>query len=327
MVYPKIEVLENEKEKPFIVVGTPSVHFHPSIEVGTAGTTTAAIYSLYDELVSNYPQWIKRGEDLGTASDGVSIIRSYVVMNMTNAVYHVDSYGDENNYWNSEEYGYNYRKVLLNSGTHGSEPSAVWGLYYFIKSVVESNEGWACYIKSNLEIHIIPVLNPWGLDNSNRLNSLSQNINRNFPSSACIESNLFKTYATELQPFCFLDCHSVDIVGEGGFLGYVGVRQDHPNIGLMMRLANNAIALCQDEWDGLAQALNITTKPYMFGCLGTVYEGAVAWMVDNITLNAFVIEGPTLNPATNPQGKPVAKIHVDLLSNLIPMMMNLDRIQ
>ena len=305
-----------EEEKPKFTIGSTEIYHHPAIEGGTtAGTTTAGMYELYDALVTAYPQWFARLEDIGTSSNNVGI-RCYRIRNNENAVWTLGHYN--NNVWDNY---YAYRKFLINGGTHGDERSAVWGVYYFVKTLLESDDNWAMFIKSNIEIHIIPILNPYGVDNNQRRNANNVDINRQFSNNTCVETEALKNYATSLKPFAFLDCHNVS-KDDGNYLGYIGTKDTHPNIGMMMRLANAMIALCQDDWSDLATAGGVLTRPYVYGCLGQNYTAAVAWIVNNVTRNAFVLEGLNVGSSST-NGKPMAKLHIDMLANLIPLLMKI----
>lgn len=70
--------------------------------------------------------------------------------------------------------------VLLTSGIHGNEQTAVMGLYNFIKSVITDTEGVAKTLRNAVQWKIVPVCNPGGYNDNTRLNRHSVNINRNF---------------------------------------------------------------------------------------------------------------------------------------------------
>lgn len=56
------------------------------------------------------------------------------------------------------------RTILITSGLHSYEISAQFGLAYFIKGVYDDNqtdEGLN-YIRNNVRVKVIPILNPWG---------------------------------------------------------------------------------------------------------------------------------------------------------------------
>lgn len=73
-------------------------------------------------------------------------------------------------------------KIYMDGSIHGFEKNSTYGLYYFLKDVVENwfkvrpLEG----IRNSVELHIIPVVNPWGFDRNEYVNGNGVNINRNF---------------------------------------------------------------------------------------------------------------------------------------------------
>lgn len=73
--------------------------------------------------------------------------------------------------------------VMIDACLHGFEKTAFYGWYFFFKDVIENweeNTSLAA-IRSGVEIHFIPVANPWGFDNDIRKNYNGVNLNRNFP--------------------------------------------------------------------------------------------------------------------------------------------------
>lgn len=70
--------------------------------------------------------------------------------------------------------------VLLTSGIHGDEKTAVMALYNFIKSVITDADGVAKSLRNSVQFKIVPVCNPWGYNNNSRVNAHGVNINRNF---------------------------------------------------------------------------------------------------------------------------------------------------
>lgn len=72
--------------------------------------------------------------------------------------------------------------VMIDACLHGFEKNAFYGWYFFFKDVIENweeNPSLAA-IRSGVEIHFIPVANPWGFDNDIRNNYNGVNLNRNF---------------------------------------------------------------------------------------------------------------------------------------------------
>lgn len=73
-------------------------------------------------------------------------------------------------------------KILIVSGQHGFEKGSVYGLYYFVKDLIENynkNDSLA-YIRGNIELSIIPIANRYGFDNNLYQNANNVNLNRNY---------------------------------------------------------------------------------------------------------------------------------------------------
>lgn len=77
----------------------------------------------------------------------------------------------------------NYNKtVFLTAGIHGDEYEGFYGLYYFMKNIVENSYKHKQLrdIALNTRFVIIPVLNPWGVQNRTRRTSRVANANNNY---------------------------------------------------------------------------------------------------------------------------------------------------
>lgn len=74
----------------------------------------------------------------------------------------------------------NGRKLLVIAGQHGNEKNGVFGLYKILKEYADGVNLYLGDILDNLELDIIPVVNPYGFDNNTRDNARGVNINRNF---------------------------------------------------------------------------------------------------------------------------------------------------
>lgn len=73
-------------------------------------------------------------------------------------------------------------KILIVSCQHGFEKGSVYGLYYFVKDLIENydkNDSLA-YIRGNVELSIIPIANRYGFDNNLYQNANNVNLNRNY---------------------------------------------------------------------------------------------------------------------------------------------------
>lgn len=68
--------------------------------------------------------------------------------------------------------------ILLTTGVHGNEKSAVYSCYEFIRQMLEGNKLDA--LLANFQFKIIPIVNPGGYSANSRNNLNGVNINRNF---------------------------------------------------------------------------------------------------------------------------------------------------
>ena len=128
-------------------------------------TTYSEFMNEWDALVSEYGEYITKTE-LGSASDG-QMLYSYR--------------------FNPKRFGLaknkkRIPKIIIIGGQHGFEKSNVFGLYYLIKDMLKNwkKDSVLDYLRHHVELIIIPIVNPWGFDNRNRLNANSVNINRNY---------------------------------------------------------------------------------------------------------------------------------------------------
>ena len=92
-------------------------------------------------------------------------------------------------------------KVLLWSQMHGDEPTATTALFdlfnFFIS--VDSFDEIRKSILSELEIHIIPMLNPDGAVRYQRENAINVDINRDALRLQCDESQILWNYARNFK--------------------------------------------------------------------------------------------------------------------------------
>ena len=133
---------------------------------GTANSTSTQVYAKYDSLITINSERMSKNQ-LGVSSDNKPIY----------------------------EYCYNPPAVTVDAdavkplpiilivcGLHGGEKSSMYGTYYFLKDVLENFDKSPLleYIRDNVEIKVIPVANPYGVDTARRWNANHVNINRNF---------------------------------------------------------------------------------------------------------------------------------------------------
>lgn len=118
--------------------------------------------------------------------------------------------------------------VFITAGVHGFEKSSVYGLYFLLKDLLENyhDDPVLRYIRHNVNITIMPIVNPHGFTENIYKNGNGVNINRNFPykwvavsdkssdqyggSSAMSEEETVKVYqyVTMAKPDFVIDFHT-----------------------------------------------------------------------------------------------------------------------
>ena len=133
----------------------------------------AKIVGLFDELMSIAPEYITKHE-LGKASGVDDEGKPYTLYEYRFMPMSVNPAPNTSRV---------VPKVLITSSIHGFEKTCTFGLYFWLKELVnnwQSNE-FLRELRHKVEIRVIPVLNPWGFDNNDYNNANNVNINRNFP--------------------------------------------------------------------------------------------------------------------------------------------------
>ena len=132
---------------------------------GTAQTMTSAqVYSLFDELVTNNTGYLTKTE-LGDDEWGNEMAIYNAVPVQPNASYPTKM-----------------PKVFVNCGIHGYEHVPPIVLYLFIKALCEdwNSDPLLNVLRHEVEIHVIPVANPSGFNAYTRKNANGIDLNRNF---------------------------------------------------------------------------------------------------------------------------------------------------
>ncbi len=74
------------------------------------------------------------------------------------------------------------KTVVITSGVHGTDRSSVIALSYFLDKLCRNTDDKVlAYIRNNIKLCVIPVVNPYGLENNTENNSDDVNIGYNFP--------------------------------------------------------------------------------------------------------------------------------------------------
>ena len=128
----------------------------------------SALYTLYDKLITEYPDYISKNV-LGQDSVGNNIIE--IVLTTPN--YNSQTGG------RTEDTEISKPKVLIVTGVHGYERSSVMSTYQFVRDLCEYNPKLA-NLRENYLIKVIPCVCPSSFNADTRTNTNGVNINRNF---------------------------------------------------------------------------------------------------------------------------------------------------
>lgn len=182
----------NQNQKTYCDFGNmPSAGYYNGLSEGYADFTKDTTYSEYleklDSLVANASDYVTKSA-IGEACDGQTIYLYDLKMP----------------YIKLPKLNKKKPKILITAGVHGTEKSNVFGLYYFINDLINhwSENPILEYIRNNVELRIIPIVNTYGFDNWKYKNINLVNINRNFATEnwEFYEDTTSSNY-TGLEPF------------------------------------------------------------------------------------------------------------------------------
>lgn len=114
----------------------------------------------------------------------------------------------------------NKLKVMVVSGQHGNEASGPLGVLAFLEQV---NAGQYKHLLANLDINILPMVNPDGWDLGTRNNKQGRNINADYVAMESPESRIVAKVLSDYAPNVLLDMHESPIykstlAGKQGYL-------------------------------------------------------------------------------------------------------------
>ena len=155
-----------------------------SAEGFTNNTQYADYIAKFKALITGREAYVTETE-LGKASDGQSI---YL-------------YDFKPVRWDNELL--NIPKIIIVAGQHGTEKCNVFGLYYFVKDLLNNWVGSSAleYLRHHVELMIVPVVNTYGFDNFTYKNANGVNINRNYSSNWTLVGDTTSEQYGGAQPF------------------------------------------------------------------------------------------------------------------------------
>lgn len=115
--------------------------------------------ALIQPLADGFPEYVKR-KDLGKTQDGDYTIRRYDFV--------------------PEKYE---KTIILTACLHGNEYTGFYALAQFLELLCKRYNEFPqlAYLRKNVRIITVPIINMWGFENQKRQNSRGVDMNRNFP--------------------------------------------------------------------------------------------------------------------------------------------------
>lgn len=194
------------------------------------------------------------------------------------------------------------RVVMISAGMNACELAPMWGLAYFIQALMDgTDEDGLNYIRNNVRLKILPVINPWGFDQSpmDYYNANGVRINKNFnwkgsweamtgadatyrgsyPDSEA-ESKILKNWVNENAQIAelWIDCHS-DVAGNTPHLNVAFVSHN----GMYSAVASIQNAICDYYHEIGTLPSGTTDVNYSVAQLGNGYPKTVySWDMCNV---------------------------------------------
>lgn len=234
-----------------MLVGAPKLYISEKTSdayLSLNGKKTSELYAEWDNLLELYPDYISRGEDLGEVTKGSATyqLRQYTVGYNRQWLIDHEPAKDEivtqtaTNHWQIKD---NARKILIPIGMHGEEKTACWGAMLAIKELLESNEDWALFIKSNFILKIVPTLNPSGFNDCVRAASDGNVMNRETSVETPETLMYYDWVSKNTDAFILMDFH-----GTQGRYAYLPCWDGSPVFDLVKRATVQLSALLYENY-------------------------------------------------------------------------------
>ena len=234
-----------------MLVGAPKLYISEKTSdayLSLNGKKTSELYAEWDNLLELYPDYISRGEDLGEVTKGSATyqLRQYTIGYNRQWLIDHEPAKDEivtqtaTNHWQIKD---NARKILIPIGMHGEEKTACWGAMLAIKELLESNEDWALFIKSNFILKIVPTLNPSGFNDCVRAASDGNVMNRETSVETPETLMYYDWVSKNTDAFILMDFH-----GTQGRYAYLPCWDGSPVFDLVKRATVQLSALLYENY-------------------------------------------------------------------------------
>ena len=203
------------------VLGSPIPYIVDSIgdddiEGLSVFTSLNDLYDAYDALVTAHPGWFAKEDDLGKDESDTYYIRHYT-LRYQHPTINTQRDLSGSDVWSDSTF--KQRRIIINMGVHPNEKFSMLGGYLAIKEILESNEPWAQFIKSNFILDIVPCLNPYGLENDQKENVNNLNLNRTYFNDIQAENQCMIDLIQALKPIGLVG--TIDLHNNAQSRGYL----------------------------------------------------------------------------------------------------------
>lgn len=243
----------------------------PQQVVEPVASTMAEFYSIYDELVTNYPNWVSKID----CDSEIGLVKPEY-LDSTTPIY---MYKFSPKRTNTLSDAGNRLKVFIVSGIHSNETMGMYILNRFFKMLATNwkNDKNIEQLRTLVDFYVIPCVNPWGFVNRTntgergvaipgRANGNGVNLNRNFPTKNWVlsgsptasdsnysgatagseyESKILIHYINEIHPDACFDVHTGGMT-VGGAYGSVEIHENASDE-LVSMLIGMGRAIC-NQW-------------------------------------------------------------------------------
>ena len=218
----------------FVLSRVPS--YESPTEAQANALTPAALYALYDALVTSYPDYITKVDCDVAAQSALGISAPEELNGLPIYMYKFSPKigGDVSGNDHTSRV-----KVFVTS-MHPQEKYGLYSMYYTMKMICENwaNDVNAEQLRSLVDIYVMPCPWPWNMQNGSRVNYDGVNANRNFPTRKWqvsgsggndytgpeplseYEAKVINYYLLQIAPDVCLDVHTSgnDAMGHMGVL-------------------------------------------------------------------------------------------------------------
>lgn len=157
------------------------------------------VYAKYDALQAAHPDYITRTL-IGQDESGANVYQYDFKQTDTDAAGADPTTG--------------LAKVIAVSGVHGNEKAGVMNLYETLREICENwgDDERLETLRWNVHFIVVPVVVPWGFDNSRRQNMNGVDVNRNFSAGWVANGSPWDTDYPGTEPLSEVEARNIDAV-------------------------------------------------------------------------------------------------------------------